>query len=116
LVNSRIYYQGALFKNALYGQVGIETYVTDDYYADAYMPVTQQFYLQNSFKTPNYNFTERLYPVVDLFLTVDIKNFNAFLKMSHVNQGFPQEGYFPTPYYPGMGRSFVFGIKWMFFD
>lgn len=116
LVNSRIYYQGALFKNALYGQVGIETYVTDDYYADAYMPVTQQFYLQNNFKTPNYNFTERLYPVVDLFLTVDIKNFNAFLKMSHVNQGFPQEGYFPTPYYPGMGRSFVFGIKWMFFD
>ena len=116
LINSRIYYQGALFKNALYGQVGLETYVTDDYYADAYMPVTQQFFLQDNFKVPTYNYTTKPYPVVDVFLTVDIKSFNGFVKMSHVNQGFPQAGYFSTPYYPGMGRSFVFGIKWMFFD
>jgi len=116
LVNSRFYYQGALFKNALYGQIGIETYVTDDYLADAYMPVTQQFYLQNQFSTPSSSFNPRPYPVVDIFITADIKSFNGFIKMSHVNQGFPQEGYFPTPYYPGLGRSFVFGIKWMFFD
>ncbi|GEO04970.1 hypothetical protein AAE02nite_26340 [Adhaeribacter aerolatus] len=116
LVNSRFYYQGSLFKNALFGQVGVETYVTDSYYADAYMPVTQQFYLQDNFRVPGSNFTSKPYPIVDLFLTVDIKSFNGFVKMSHVNQGYPQEGYFSSPYYPGMGRSFVFGIKWMFFD
>jgi hypothetical protein len=116
LVNSRLYYQGSLFKKALYGQIGVETYLLDDYYADAYMPVTQQFYLQNNFKVPGSNYSGKPYPVVDLFVTVDIKSFNGFVKMSNINQGFPQEGYFPTPYYPGMGRSFVFGIKWMFFD
>jgi hypothetical protein len=116
LVNSKLYYQGFLFKKALYGQIGIETYLIDDYYADAYMPVTQQFYLQNKFKVPNYNLSEKPYPVVDLFLSADIKSFNVFLKMAHVNQGLPRNGYFTSPYYPGLSRSFVFGIKWMFYD
>jgi hypothetical protein len=53
---------------------------------------------------------------VDFFITTDIKNFNLFLKMAHLNQGFPREGYFTTPYYTGMERSFIFGLKWMFFD
>jgi hypothetical protein len=36
--------------------------------------------------------------------------------MAHDNQGFPELGYFTSPYYTGMQRSFVFGLKWMFFD
>jgi hypothetical protein len=109
LVDSKVYYEGYLFKKALFGQIGVETFVMDDFKADAYNPVLQQFYLQNNFTIPSY-------PVVDFFITTDIKNFNLFLKMAHVNQGFPKEGYFSTPYYTGMQRSFIFGLKWMFFD
>lgn len=109
LVNSKVYYEGFLFKKALYGQIGLEGFIMDDFQADAYNPVLQQFYLQNGF-------TVASYPVVDFFITTDIKNFNLFLKMAHVNQGYPREGYFTSPYYSGMQRSFIFGIKWMFFD
>jgi hypothetical protein len=109
LVNSKVYYEGHLFKKALFGQIGLEAYAMADFKAHAYNPVLQQFYLQNAFTIPSY-------PVVDFFITTDIKNFNFFVKMAHVNQGYPKEGYFTTPYYTGMQRSFIFGLKWMFFD
>jgi len=109
IVNSKIYYEGFLFKKALFGQAGIETYINDNYYADAYNPALQQFVLQN-------NFEVKKYPVVDVFITADIKSFNLFLKFAHVNQGYPAAGYITTPIYSGMPRSFVFGLKWMFFD
>lgn len=109
LVNSKIYYQGHIFKKALYGQIGVEMYLPTEYLADAYMPVTQQFYLQNDFPVTTY-------PVFDVFLNADIKTVNVFLKMSHANFGLQEPGYFVTPYYPGLRRSFTFGLKWMFFD
>lgn len=109
LIDSKLYFQGALFKNALYGQLGVQATMPTAYYADAYMPVTQQFYVQNSFEV-------NTYPVIDLFMTVDIKNLNAFLSFKHFNYDLWEPGYFSTPYYPGMRRSFTFGIKWMFFD
>ena len=109
MVNSKIYYEGYLFKKALFGQAGIETYINDDYYADTYNPALQQFVLQNSFEV-------KKYPVVDVFITADIKSFNLFVKFAHVNQGYPAPGYITTPVYSGMPRSFVFGLKWMFFD
>jgi hypothetical protein len=109
LVNSKVYYEGFLFKKALYGQVGLEAFMMDDFRADAYNPVLQQFHQQNAF-------TVESYPVVDFFITADIKNFNLFLKMAHLNQGYPRDGYFTSPFYSGMERSFIFGLKWMFFD
>ena len=109
IVNSKIYFEGNLFKKALFSQVGIETYIQDDYYADAYNPALQQFVLQNTYEV-------KKYPVIDVFVAADIKSFNIFAKFAHVNQGFPAPGYITTPIYSGMPRSFVFGIKWMFFD
>ena len=109
VLDSKLYYEGFIFKKALFGQFGVQAYMPTGYFADAYMPVTQQFYLQN-------NFELRTYPVIDVFINADIKTVNVFLKMSHVNDGLWEPGYFVTPYYPGMRRSFIFGLKWMFFD
>ncbi len=109
LLNSKLYFQGSLFKEALFGQFGVEMTMPSAYMADAYMPVAQQFYLQNNFMIPTY-------PVVDVFLNADIKTLNLFLKMSHVNDGLITPAYWSTPGYPNMRRSFIFGIKWMFFD
>lgn len=109
LLDSKLYFEGSLFKKALYGQFGVQAYLPSSYYGDGYMPVTQQFYIQNELKTAGY-------PVLDVFLTADIKTLNIFLKMSHINSELWEPGYLETPYYPGMRRSFVFGIKWMFFD
>jgi len=109
MVNSKIYYEGFLFKKALFGQAGIETYINDNYYADTYNPALQQFVLQDDFEV-------KKYPVVDVFITADIKSFNLFLKYAHINQGYPAQGYITTPIYSGMPSSFIFGLKWMFFD
>nr|WP_262921668.1 putative porin [Pontibacter ruber] len=109
LVDSKLYFQGFIFKKALLGQIGAEMYLPTGYKADAYMPVTQQFYLQNGFQV-------KTYPVVDVFIAADIRSLNVFLKMSNVGDELFAPGYFVTPYYTGMRRSFVFGLKWMFFD
>ncbi|WP_299821925.1 putative porin [uncultured Pontibacter sp.] len=109
VLDSKVYYQGFIFKKALYGQFGVQAYMPTGYFTDAYMPVTQQFYLQNDIQLTTY-------PVIDVFVNADIKSLNIFLKMSHVNDQLWEPGYFTTPYYPGMRRSFIFGIKWMFFD
>ncbi|QMU31508.1 hypothetical protein HUW48_09685 [Adhaeribacter radiodurans] len=109
MVNSKVYFEGHLFKKVLYGQVGAEMFLQDQFYADAYMPANQHFYLQNTFLLPSY-------PVIDAFITADIKSLNIFIKMAHVNQGFPRDGYFTTPIYLGQPRNLTFGIRWMFFD
>lgn len=109
LFDSKLYFEGALFRRALVGQFGVQVYTPTSYLADAYMPVTQQFHLQNGF-------TIEPYPIADVFITADIKNLNVFLKMSNIASDITAPGYFTTPYYPGMRTSFVFGIKWMFFD
>ncbi|TPE45796.1 putative porin [Pontibacter mangrovi] len=109
LVESKLYLQGPLFKNALYMQIGVQGTYATGYEAYGYMPVTQQFYLQNGFMVQDY-------PVLDLFLNADIKTVNLFLKLSHANLGLGEPVYFLTPLYPAMRRSFVFGLKWRFFD
>jgi hypothetical protein len=110
-----LYYQGFIFKRALFGQIGVETTYRTGYSADAYSPSLQQFYLADEINDPLYPKVAS-YPVVDLFLAADVKSLNIFLKLAHANEGLSGNGYFTTPYYPGMRRNFIFGIKWMFFD
>ncbi|AKD04759.1 hypothetical protein PKOR_18715 [Pontibacter korlensis] len=109
LLESKAYIEGPLFKNALFLQFGVQGTYASEYYAYGYMPVTQQFFVQDEFATQGY-------PVLDVFLNANIKTVNVFLKMSHINYELSEPVYFVTPYYPGMRRSFVFGLTWRFFD
>lgn len=108
-IRSRVFYEGFILKKALFGQIGLEANYRSSYLADAYAPAIQQFYTQDLFTVENY-------PVIDFFIAADIKSLNVFLKLAHANEGLNGPGYFSTPYYPGMRRSFIFGIKWQFFD
>ena len=106
---AKLYYQNTHFNNALMLQLGVEIFYRSSYNTNYYMPVTQQFYLNNSYS----NFSS--YTVANLFVNVKIKNVIGFLKLSYLNQA-PNSGYYMTPYYPGMPRAFEFGLRWMFFD
>ncbi|RIJ41598.1 hypothetical protein D1627_06090 [Pontibacter oryzae] len=106
---SKAYIEGPLFKRALYLQLGVQSTYASAYNAYQFMPVTQQFFVQD-------NFSVQGYPVVDVFVNGDIKTVNFFLKMSHINAELSEPVYFLTPLYPGMRRSFVFGLNWRFFD
>ena len=109
LYNTSVYFEGEMFGGNLVGQLGVDASWRSAYFANAYDPVTQQFLVQNEFMVP-------AYPVVNVFFGFRINTTRVFLRMSHLNQGIPDEGYFTTPFYSGTGRTFDLGIDWLFFD
>jgi len=97
------------YAKVLFIQVGLSAMYRSSYFADAYMPITQQFHLQNTFVVDQYT-------VADIFANVRIKRIRLSFKMAHVNQGFGAPGYYQTPGYLGLRRAFSFGINWPLFD
>lgn len=109
-VNTRIFFDGPLFNDNIYVQLGVEGRYRSDNYADAYMPATQQFHLQD-------NFNVYAYPVVDVFLNFRINRTRVLFRYNHLNAGMmDQDGYFVTPYYTGLKSVLDLGITWAFFD
>lgn len=108
-INSRLYYARTLYEGRLDLETGMDMHWKSTYKAAAYDPATQQFYLQDKFLVYSYL-------VADLFFSFRIKSFRGFVKLTHLNQGLPLEGYFVTPYYPGQLRSLDVGVSWSFFD
>ncbi|QIL75011.1 putative porin [Hymenobacter sp. HDW8] len=109
VANAKVYYQGYIFKKALFGQIGTEYYYQSRFRAYDYSPSTQQFFVQDQFRI-------RRYSLLDAFVNIDIRTVSVFLKMAYLNQGLHRNGYFTTPYYTGLPRRFEVGLKWQFFD
>lgn len=107
-VNSKLYYGDYWFGQKLYIMFGVDTNYKSDYYAPAYSPSMQQFYLQDNFMIPSYL-------LVNGFLEFQIEYFSMFLKMENLNQP-KSSGYFTHPHYVGQRRIFDAGIRWMFFN
>lgn len=107
--NSRIAYN-ILFKKVLYIQVGVDLHYKSAYKADAYMPLSQQFHLQDKLELPGYL-------LADAFATFRVQRVRLFFKMSHVNEGLMrQPGYLAAPVFTGLPRAFAFGVSWLLFD
>lgn len=106
--NGRTFYRGFWFKNTMAVEIGVDIHAKTSYYALAYMPELQQFYLQDSFRVKSF-------VTSDLFLNMKVLNVRAFVKWTNMNQQ-NNSGYFITPYYPGKGRVIDFGVTWQFYD
>jgi hypothetical protein len=109
ILKHALYYENDLFKKALRLQIGVQLMYNTAYYANAYMPVTGQFYLQNQRKYGNY-------PIFDFFLNFKVKAVNAFFKIDHLNSGFSGNNYMLTPHYIINQRAFRLGVSWKFWD
>ncbi len=109
LVNSQFYYESALFKSALFAQIGVDFHWKSAYYANAFMPVTQEFYLQNNFLVENF-------VNADVFMNFRMKRALIFLKINNMLQDFTRPGYFITPLYFAQSRGFELGVNWLFYD
>jgi hypothetical protein len=107
-VNYQVYLEKEVFKKALFMQFGVDVHWQSAYFANAYMPVTQQFHLQDRYKIGNYL-------SADLFLNYRIKRVTMFAKVTNIAQP-PNKGYFITPDYMGQPRTFEFGLVWLLFD
>lgn len=107
-INSKLYYGGHWFDEKIYVMFGVDGHYKSDYYAPAYNPVLQQFYLQDDFLIPSYL-------VLDAFIEFQISVVSVFLKIEQINQP-KSNGYFTHPYYIGQPRVFDLGVRWLFFD
>ncbi len=111
-------------KKLLLIQIGADIFYKSAYYANAYLPISQQFYLQDLDGTRPME--TQGYATVDLFLNIQLKRIRAFVKVAHINQGLLDgdyqtkgilpKGYQTTPYFLGKKRTVEFGVGWMFFD
>ena len=110
LANGSLYYTNFLFADKLQLRGGLQGHFRTAYYANAYDPVTMQFYLQNDFEIPQYY-------LVDFFVNIKISSARVFLKVINLSEMVGlTDGYFTTPYYTGQQGGIDFGISWMFYD
>lgn len=106
--NGRLFWRGNWFKDLVPVEIGLDAHGRSSYFANAYAPEIQQFYVQNDQEIFGY-------VAADLFVNMKIDKFFFSLKWTHLNQ--PQDdGYFVTPNYPGQRKVIDFAVRWMFFD
>jgi hypothetical protein len=104
-----LYYENDLLKGVLRLQIGASLFYNSAYFANAYMPATSQFYLQDNKKYGNY-------PMIDFFINAQIKTVRIFIKIDHLNYGWMGNNYLFTPDYPMNDRALKFGVSWKFFN
>lgn len=106
------YMQFKLAKKVLNVQLGADVRYFSKYYAPAYMPALQQFYLQPE----NDKIEIGGYPVVNVYANFQLKRTRFYIMMYHVNQGMSSPNYFLAPHYPINPRVMKVGVSWNFYD
>jgi hypothetical protein len=108
-INYQIFWEKRVFNNILFLQTGLDFHWNSAYYADGFMPLTQQFYIQDKQKVGDYL-------QCAIFINARLKKTNLFCKVTNVAQGLFGKGYFYTPDYMGQPRQLEFGLLWQLFD
>ncbi|MDH5382434.1 MAG: putative porin, partial [Cyclobacteriaceae bacterium] len=106
---SRLTLHSFFFKDNLEIQAGVQVHWKSDFYAMAYDPAIQQFYVQNEFLVKNYWLT-------GVFMNAKVKRGLIFIRFNNLRQLLNPTGYISTPYYRGEGPLFDFGFKLPFYD
>ena len=106
------YMQFKLAKKVLSVELGADVRYFTKYYAPAYMPATEQFYLQPD----NDRVKIGGYPIVNVYANLHLKRTRFYVMMYHVNQGISKPDYFLAPHYPINPRVLKFGLSWNFYD
>ena len=113
-INAQLSYENIFFNGNLDMHAGVDLHYKSSYYPLAYDVPIQQFYVQeqitgNALKVPEF-------PIVDIFFSARIKRGRIFFKYHNLMQTFSEQGYMPTPGYPGQRNIIDFGFDWSFYD
>jgi hypothetical protein len=98
-----------LFQNSCILQPGVDLFYNTAYYANAYMPASRMFYLQDEKKIGNYVY-------IDVFINLMVQRFRIYVKYQHLNSFWSQPRYYMVPHYPMQDAAFKFGMSWSFYD
>lgn len=109
ILSHSLYFEDKIFKKSMHFQLGVDFFYNTAYYADAYMPATGQFIVQNNRKIGGY-------PYFDVFLNFRVKTVRCFVKYEHLNSGMNGYSYYFAPQYPYADRAIKIGLTWVFFD
>ena len=104
-----VFHESLIIKNAMRISYGTGCHYFSKFYADAFMPATSQFYIQNIVKIGGY-------PYIDLFVNFRIKTVDFFLKIENASSGFIDLDSFYSLHQPTPGRTLKAGINWNFKD
>ena len=105
----RYYIEMEAVKNVLTVQLGADARMNTPYYAPAYNPALGTFQLQTR-ELIGYN------PYIDIFLNLQWKRVNIFLKVINVGEGWPTgASSFSAYHYIRPTLGFKFGIHWPFY-
>ena len=105
----RYYIEMEAVKNVLTVQLGADARMNTPYYVPAYNPALGTFQLQTR-EQIGYN------PYIDIFLNLQWKRVNIFLKVINVGEGWPTgASSFSAYHYVRPSLGFKFGIHWPFY-
>lgn len=105
----RIGYSQPIFRKAATLHPCITVRYFTKYYADAYMPATRVFYLQNEVQIGNF-------PFIDLSLAIKVKKAHIYLVYSNMFLLTGNYNSFIAPHYPMRDSRFFIGVNWRLFN
>jgi len=106
---SSLYFQSPLFKKVLTLQIGVDGSYFSKANGFAYMPATGVFYRNSEKEFGNFF-------IFDAYVSIKVKRFRAFVKVSHFNDLFMPADYYGLLHYPADPMSINFGISWEFYN
>ncbi|HZB15178.1 MAG TPA: putative porin [Chryseolinea sp.] len=113
-INAQLSYANIFFNGNFDIHAGVDVHYQSAYYPLEYDVPIQQFYVQEQITTKS--FRVPAFPIVDVFFNAKIKRGRIFVKYHNLIQAFTQQGYMPTPTYPGQRNIIDFGFDWSFYD
>ena len=105
----KIAYSQPMFHKAATLQPMVTVSYFTKYHADAYMPATRTFYLQNDVKIGNF-------PFIDLAIALKVQKANIFVSYSNMFLLTGNYDSFIAPHYPMRDSKIFFGINWRLFN
>lgn len=105
----RVSYSQPIFHKAATLQPMVTVSYFTKYHADAYMPATRTFFLQNDVEIGNY-------PFVDLAIALKVQKANVFVSYSNMMLLTGNYNSFIAPHYPMRESRIFLGINWRLFN
>ena len=101
------------FSHRLFGvstfAIGADAMMHAKYYARAFSPALQEFYVQHRQELGEY-----LY--LNAFLRFKLKRVRFYIQYSNIGYYFQQKGYFEVPAYPSFNPGLSYGLSWIFYN
>lgn len=105
----RFAYSQPIFRKAATIQPSLTVQYFTKYHADAYMPATRTFYLQNEAEIGNF-------PFIDLAVSIKVKKASIYVVYSNMFLLTGNYNSFIAPHYPMRDSKFFIGVNWRLFN